>query len=207
MNVCDWRFGDTEACRRRMRWSLTRSEAFLSDTKRARFGVLRSQPKTEVNMDGSIPAEADLRPSSYAAGMMQPVRTLRCVIVDDNRAFLTIAALVLERDGVAVVATTTSSAEALECRERLHPDVVLLDIELGGESGFDLAVAIHRHPWVAVPAPPVILISAHDERDFADQVAASPASGFLPKWKLSAAAIRKSLAGVAEGEHETNLAA
>jgi CheY-like chemotaxis protein len=158
-------------------------------------------------MDGSMSAEADLPPLSYPAGMMQPVQTLRCMIVDDNPAFTTIAALVLELDGVAVVATTTSGAEALECLERLRPDVILVDIELGGESGFDLAVAIHRHPWVAVPAPPVILISAHDERDFADQVAASPASGFLPKWKLSAAAIRKSLAGVAEGEHETNLAA
>ena len=141
-------------------------------------------------MDGSIPAEVGLRPLRYAAGMMQPVQTLRCMIVDDSRAFLTIAALVLERDGVAVVATATGSAEALECLERLGPDVMLVDIRLGGESGFDLVRAIHRQPWVAVPAPAVILMSAYDERDFADQVAASPASGFLPKWNLSAAAIR-----------------
>jgi CheY-like chemotaxis protein len=141
-------------------------------------------------MDSSIPAEADLWPLRCTAGMMQPVQTLRCMIVDDNRTFMTIAALVLERDGVAVVATTTSSAEALECLERLRPDVMLVDIELGGESGFDLARAIHRQPWLAVPAPAVIPISAHDERDFANQVPASPASGFLPKWKLSAAAIR-----------------
>jgi CheY-like chemotaxis protein len=144
-------------------------------------------------MDGSTPAAADLWPLRHTAGMMQPVQTLRCMIVDDSRAFLTIAALVLERDGVAVVATTTRSAEALECIERLRPDVMLVDIELGGESGFDLARAIHRRSWVAVPAPAVILISAYDERDFADQVAASPASGFLPKWKLSAAAIAETI--------------
>jgi CheY-like chemotaxis protein len=108
-------------------------------------------------MDGSIPAEADLRPLRHTARMMQPVQTLRCKIVDDSRAFLTIAALVLERDGVAVVATATGSAEALECLERLRPDVMLVDIKLGGESGFDLARAIHRQPSVAVPVPAVIL--------------------------------------------------
>jgi DNA-binding NarL/FixJ family response regulator len=132
--------------------------------------------------------------------MMQSIRTLRCVIVDDNPAFMTIAALVLERDGVAVVATATTSAEALECLERLRPNVTLVDIELGGESGFDLAKKIHRQPWA--PTLAVILMSAHDEHDFVNEVAASPALGFLPKMRLSGAAIRKLLDG-AKGDEET----
>jgi DNA-binding NarL/FixJ family response regulator len=121
--------------------------------------------------------------------MMQSVRTLRCVIVDDNRPFMTIAALALERDGVSVVGTATSSADAMECLERLRPDVTLVDIELGGESGFDLAETIHRQQWA--PALEVILMSAHDEHDFVNEVAASPALGFLPKMRLSGAAVRK----------------
>jgi DNA-binding NarL/FixJ family response regulator len=138
--------------------------------------------------------------------MMQSVRTLRCVIVDDNRPFMTIAALALERDGVSVVGTATSSADAMECLERLRPDVTLVDIELGGESGFDLAKTIHRQQSAARPALAVILMSAHDEHDFVNEVAASPALGFLPKMRLSGAAIRKSLDG-AQGDEETKPAA
>jgi hypothetical protein len=36
----------------------------------------------------------------------------------------------------------------------------------------------------------VVLISTHAEEDFADLLAVSPAVAFLPKWKLSAAAVR-----------------
>lgn len=89
------------------------------------------------------------------------------MIVDDNRAFMPVAALVLERDGVAVAATTTSSAEALECLERLRPDVMLVDIELGGESGFDLARAITSAAVGGGPGAGGDLISAHDEHDVA----------------------------------------
>jgi CheY-like chemotaxis protein len=172
-----------------------------------RIGKHPSRNPFQRRSDGSVPAETDLRPLRNTGGMMLPQQTLRCVIVDDNRAFMTIAALVLERDGVAVVATTTSSAGALACLERLRPEVVLVDLELGNESGLDLAKAIHRQSWVAGPAPAVILISARDERDFADRMAASPALRFLPKTKLSAAAISKSLAGLPAGDRDTKPAA
>jgi hypothetical protein len=41
---------------------------------------------------------------------MPSVRTLQCVIVDDNRPFMTIAAHVVERDGVAVVSHTRAGS-------------------------------------------------------------------------------------------------
>ncbi len=46
---------------------------------------------------------------------------------------------------------------------------------------------------VAGPPRAVILISTHGEEDFSDLIAASPAIGFLPKWKLSARAIENLL--------------
>jgi DNA-binding NarL/FixJ family response regulator len=64
---------------------------------------------------------------------------IRCLIVDDNQPFLDAARLLLEREGVAVVGVATTSAEALRLEEELRPDVVLVDIRLGDESGFDLA--------------------------------------------------------------------
>jgi CheY-like chemotaxis protein len=115
----------------------------------------------------------------------------RCVIVDDNRDFLDAAARLLEHQGISVVAVATSSAEGLQCVENLRPDVTLVDIDLGEESGFDVVEQLHRNGSGA--AVPTILISTHAEEDFAELVAASPALAFIPKASLSGAAIRDAL--------------
>ncbi|MFC6162569.1 response regulator transcription factor [Kribbella jiaozuonensis] len=114
---------------------------------------------------------------------------MRCLIVDDSRHFLDAARGLLVREGVTVVGTATSAAEAGELVEDLRPDVVLVDIDLGEESGFDLIA----HLRSASSPPPMILISTHAEQDYADLIAASPAIGFVPKTNLSAAAIQRLL--------------
>ncbi|WP_199256694.1 response regulator [Mycolicibacterium mengxianglii] len=113
---------------------------------------------------------------------------MRCLIVDDSAAFRTAASNMLRRAGIDVVAMVSTSAEALTCTHDLHPDVILVDIDLGPESGFDVAEALHR---AGPPAPSVILISTHSEQDFADLIADSPALGFLPKFALSPESIRR----------------
>jgi DNA-binding NarL/FixJ family response regulator len=110
---------------------------------------------------------------------------IRCLIVDDNQPFLDAARLLLEREGVAVVGIATTSAEALTLEEQLRPDVVLVDIQLGNESGFELARRLSR---------PVILISIHAQSEYAEEIAASRAAGFIPKAQLSASAVLR-LAG------------
>ncbi len=112
----------------------------------------------------------------------------RCVIVDDNREFLDAASRLLERQGISVVAVATSSAEGLRRIEELRPDVTLVDIDLGEESGFDVVEQIHRNGFGA--DVPTILISTHEEEDFAELIASSPARAFIPKAALSGAAIR-----------------
>jgi two-component system, NarL family, nitrate/nitrite response regulator NarL len=111
---------------------------------------------------------------------------LECVIVDDNEPFLKVARATLERQGVAVVGVAANGTEALRQARELCPDVALVDISLGAESGFDVGREIT--PYVGS----VILISSHDEDDYyAELIAASPAVGFLSKAKLSADAIRR----------------
>jgi DNA-binding NarL/FixJ family response regulator len=88
---------------------------------------------------------------------------------------------------MAVVGVAASGGEATRIVDDLSPDVVLVDIDLGDESGFDVARALGAG---AQPPPPVILISTHDEQEVADLVAASPAIGFLAKIDLNADAIR-----------------
>jgi DNA-binding NarL/FixJ family response regulator len=116
---------------------------------------------------------------------------LRCVIVDDNPDFLDAATRLLECQGARVVGVAQSRRAAMRCIPDLRPDVTLVDIDLGGDSGFDLVEELHRNGPTA--ATPVILISTHDGQDFADLVAASTAMAFLPKSTLSAAAIREIL--------------
>ena len=121
---------------------------------------------------------------------------LRCLIVDDSDRFLAVARTLLEPDGISVIATASTGAQALRLVAELRPDVTLVDIDLGGESGLKLAKRLADQADGA-PAP-IILISMHSEEDYADLIAASPAIGFLPKTALSGAAIRGTLDGVGE---------
>ena len=96
--------------------------------------------------------------------------TLRCLIVDDSHWFLCAARHLLESQGIAVVGVASNSAEALRRAAELHPDVTLVDIDLGGESGLDLARQLHRQPGHGTT---VILISTRAEQDYADIPAAA----------------------------------
>jgi CheY-like chemotaxis protein len=113
------------------------------------------------------------------------------VILDDNRDFLDAAARLLEHQGISVVAVATSSADGLERVKDLRPDVTLVDIDLGEESGFDVVEQLNRNG--SGDGVPTILISTHAEEDFAELVAASPALAFISKAALSGSAIREVL--------------
>ena len=114
---------------------------------------------------------------------------LRCLLVDDNDAFLEAARVLLEREGMQVAGMASNIAGALRQARALRPDVILVDIGLGEESGFDLArlLAADGQDGQRVRAD-VILISAQAETDYTDMIAESPAGGFLPKSELSARA-------------------
>jgi len=118
---------------------------------------------------------------------------LRCLLVDDNDAFLQAASALLEREGLTVAGVASSIAEALREVRALHPDVVLVDIGLGDESGFDLARLLTSD--YRGDSATVILISAHPEVDYTELIAESPAAGFLAKPELSARGIIRILGG------------
>ena len=118
--------------------------------------------------------------------------TLDVLIVDDSQSFLDAARDLLERLGLRVVGLASTSAEAMRRSAELHPDVVLIDITLGAESGFELARQLSGRD---VGASALILISTHSRANFADPIAESPAAGFLPKSELSADAIRRIVHG------------
>jgi DNA-binding NarL/FixJ family response regulator len=116
---------------------------------------------------------------------------VQCLIVDDNPGFAAAARRLLERQGITVVGVASTGAEALRRAGELRPDVVLVDIDLGGESGLELAGRLNRQQDLVTR---IILISSHAEEDYRDLIAASPAVGFLAKDILSARAIHDLIA-------------
>jgi two-component system nitrate/nitrite response regulator NarL len=108
----------------------------------------------------------------------------RFFIVDDNPQFLSTATDLLQGEGVEVVGVALSGEEASRLVPALAPHVVLVDIDLGAESGFDIAARLAEYEGVRV-----VMISAYEEAEFEDLIAGSPAAGFVPKAHLSARAV------------------
>jgi CheY-like chemotaxis protein len=107
------------------------------------------------------------------------------LIVDDNSAFRTAARQLLERGGFVVVAEAGDGAEGLRAADEHTPDVALVDVQLPGRDGFEVAEQLRALEF----APEVILTSSLDGTDFGALVASCSALGFIPKAELSASAV------------------
>jgi len=119
---------------------------------------------------------------------------VRVLIVDDHASFRALARMVLVADGFDVVGEAGDGTDALRAAQRLHPDVVLLDVQLPGcegtgGDGFGVAEALS-----AQSSPPaVVLVSSRSRTDYGHRVAGSAALGFIAKAELSGDALRSVL--------------
>lgn len=115
---------------------------------------------------------------------------VRVLIVDDHVSFRTLARLVLTADGFDVVGEVGDGAAAISAARELHPDVVLLDVQLPDRDGFGVAEALAGSP----PAPTVVLVSSRSRSDYGQRVRDSAARGFIAKAELSGESLRLALA-------------
>ena len=127
------------------------------------------------------------------------MRTMRLLIVDDNAYFLDAARDLLEREGMTIVGVASTSVEALRRAVELQPDVTLVDVDLGNDSGFDLARQLADA--TSEKQSSVILISAYPAQDLVDLIDDSPAIGFVSKSDLSSTAIAALVARAANRRH------
>ncbi|HEX3813595.1 MAG TPA: response regulator [Mycobacteriales bacterium] len=116
---------------------------------------------------------------------------MRCLLVDDNDAFLKAASVLLQREGATVVGVASTTAEALQQADALRPDVILVDVGLGEENGFDLARLLARESPGG--SAKVIMISARSESEYTELIAETQTAGFLAKSELSARGISQVL--------------
>ena len=121
-------------------------------------------------------------------------RTHRCatielvtsvLIVDDHPSFRASARALLEAEGFDVIGEAADGESAVQACDELHPDVVLLDVQLPDRTGFEVASQLTANGSVVT----VVLVSSRDGCDYGPLVEESGASGFVPKAELSGARI------------------
>lgn len=115
--------------------------------------------------------------------------TTRVLIVDDHATFRASARLLLESEGFDVVGEAQDGESALQQSAALAPDLILLDVQLPGMDGFEVASRVTGDR----AAPAVILVSSRDGGDFGPLVSACGARGFVAKAELSGDRVRSLL--------------
>jgi len=116
--------------------------------------------------------------------------TSTVLIVDDHPSFRATARRLLQSEGFDVVGEAENGAEAVEKARELHPELVLLDVQLPDLNGFEVARTLGHNGG----SPAVVLVSSRDATDYGDLITTCGARGFIPKAELSGATIRALLA-------------
>jgi len=107
------------------------------------------------------------------------------LIVDDHPSFRASARTLLEAEGYEIVGEAENGASAVKAAEALHPDLVLLDVQLPDLDGFAVAVLLQNLD----DPPAIVLTSSRDGADYGRCIEHCGARGFVPKADLSGAAI------------------
>jgi DNA-binding NarL/FixJ family response regulator len=107
------------------------------------------------------------------------------LIVDDHAGFRSLARRLLAAEGFDVVGEAGSGVTAIDSARRLRPEIVLLDVQLPDLDGFEVARQLEEERLGTA----TVLISTRDSTAYRRRLRTSPALGFIPKGKLSGAAL------------------
>jgi DNA-binding NarL/FixJ family response regulator len=109
---------------------------------------------------------------------VEGVSTVRVLIVDDQAPFREAARAVVERaKGFDLVAEAESGEDAVSQVDAIVPDLVLMDINMGGISGIEASTQItEAHPEVTI-----FLLSTYNVDDLPPDVASCGAAAYINK--------------------------
>ena len=110
--------------------------------------------------------------------------TTTVLIVDDHPSFRATARVLLEAEGFDVVGEAEDGGSALERARELHPEIVLLDVQLPDIDGFEVASRL-----TGAGGPRVVLVSSRDRADYGSKIEDSGAAGFIAKAELCGPAL------------------
>lgn len=125
-------------------------------------------------------ADAAALPGVDQPSEMRMVAPLDVLVVEDHEINRKVARSYLERMGHCVICAATGE-EALERLAERRFNLVLLDVNLPGMSGLEVAQTIRADPDPAIAALPLIAISAHAAADQIDGHLAAGMDCFVAK--------------------------
>jgi DNA-binding NarL/FixJ family response regulator len=106
---------------------------------------------------------------------------VRILLADDHADFRRAIRLFLRKhDRVEVVGEAGNGAEAIQQAHSLHPDVILMDINMPVCNGFDAAKDIKR----SLPGTTIVFLTMHGDERYR-QLAGSSGDGFIDKADLN----------------------
>jgi DNA-binding NarL/FixJ family response regulator len=125
---------------------------------------------------------------------MKPTRVL---LVDDHALIRAGIRALLERiEGVEIVAEAGDGLQALQLIAEHHPDVVLLDLTMPKLGGLEVLRRAERD----YPSPRFIVLSVHEQDEYAIQALRYGAAGFIPK-SAASSELENALDTVGRGEN------
>jgi DNA-binding NarL/FixJ family response regulator len=135
------------------------------------------------------------RPVDYR--WVEENKTTSVVLADDHESVRRgIRGLLDKAPDIVVIGEATDGKDALRRVKELEPDVLLLDIEMPGMNGIEVARKLKQNGGEEVK---ILVLSAYDDQEYISEVLANGASGYIikgeaPKWIVEA------IRGVARGE-------
>jgi DNA-binding NarL/FixJ family response regulator len=142
-------------------------------------------PREDTEEKGGRDSRSTARPGGAA----------QVLVVDDHPIVRHgLAQLINDEPGLNVCGSAASPAETLDLLRSSVPDLVIVDLSLGDESGLDLVKTLHAE----YPDLPILVLSMHDEAYYADRVLRAGAMGYIMKQEAAEqmiSAIHQVLAG------------
>jgi DNA-binding NarL/FixJ family response regulator len=107
---------------------------------------------------------------------------IKTLLVDDSIAFLTVATRFLATQPIELIGRVHSGHEAIQMCKTYHPQLVLLDLDLGDTGGDDLSGLMVLQKIKSQPNPPrVVIVSLHDQDEYRNATRLAGADGFVSK--------------------------
>ncbi len=114
------------------------------------------------------------------------MQTVRILIADDHEGFRrSLRAFLSTQQGVQIVGEAADGVEAVEKTEILHPDLVLMDLDMPRRDGFEATRCIKA----AVPRTKVVILSIHGGDVYRRMAWKYSADGFIDKSSMKHALV------------------
>jgi DNA-binding NarL/FixJ family response regulator len=91
-------------------------------------------------------------------------RKIRALVVDDMPQIVCLVSTILQRESVEVIATAKDGLAAVHAARKLHPDLIIMDVNMPSMNGLDATQCIRRE----FPKVKIIIMSADADESISE---------------------------------------